>query len=731
MGLDYTSAIKITALFDGQGINAAKRGVVELKGEASGMIEGFKGAKEALEGLVAALAIEKLAEWAKGILDLGENLLHLSEKTGIGIQTLSNLKTAAALNGVAFEQLEGGLRKFEVAIANATHGNREAEGAFKAVGISLRDLRTNSPDKILGELAGRFAEMKNGPEKAAIAVRLFGRTGSDLVPLLNEMGEGLGNVGVKISDDFAGRAKQFNDSLTLMGVKAQQLGVDLLGDLLPALQDIMNAFSGTDENKGSKGAITWVDYLGEALRTLAASGAEAAMLLKESFYVIRDVIMETVDSVKFLAKEIYDLGFLGDAMGAFFKRDAAGVRAAIKNYKDAASKDFADLYTEAGKRGDRFIDETKANWKKMSTELAALQKNSLMFGVGTAAEIKARQERETKPPGKNDRTGTPDEGLDTEQQKAIEAVQARIAKIQAETRSVNDSNAAKSIAVELAEMESKKINHNSAAYEELRKKLIAVTYAREVGKEQQTADKFLEKEKDQVEIQALALDQYHMTTAEFKKLTDARKLDLQIAEQSKHMTAEGKQAMLEAGEAVKKLQSNLIDLQEAEKHSIGEGATQWWHDFAEAARDTAAQTKQVLTDAFKGAEDAFVQFVHTGKISFASLATAIEDDLLRIAFRRAILGLGSALFGGAAGAGALAGGGEGAAGVAFAANGGVMTNRGMAPLRKYARGGIASTPQLAVFGEGSRPEAYVPLPRRPHDPRDHERGRRRRHQRIG
>lgn len=42
--------------------------------------------------------------------------------------------------------------------------------------------------------------------------------------------------------------------------------------------------------------------------------------------------------------------------------------------------------------------------------------------------------------------------------------------------------------------------------------------------------------------------------------------------------------------------------------------------------------------------------------------------------------------------------------------GGVMSNAGEIPLRKYARGGIADSPQLAMFGEGSKPEAYVPLP---------------------
>lgn len=43
-------------------------------------------------------------------------------------------------------------------------------------------------------------------------------------------------------------------------------------------------------------------------------------------------------------------------------------------------------------------------------------------------------------------------------------------------------------------------------------------------------------------------------------------------------------------------------------------------------------------------------------------------------------------------------------------NGGIMTSRGAVPLRAYAGGGVASSPQLALYGEGSKPEAYVPLP---------------------
>lgn len=44
------------------------------------------------------------------------------------------------------------------------------------------------------------------------------------------------------------------------------------------------------------------------------------------------------------------------------------------------------------------------------------------------------------------------------------------------------------------------------------------------------------------------------------------------------------------------------------------------------------------------------------------------------------------------------------------ATGGVMTSNGPLPLHSYATGGIASSPQLALFGEGRGPEAFVPLP---------------------
>ena len=69
--------------------------------------------------------------------------------------------------------------------------------------------------------------------------------------------------------------------------------------------------------------------------------------------------------------------------------------------------------------------------------------------------------------------------------------------------------------------------------------------------------------------------------------------------------------------------------------------------------------------------------------------------------------------GGNAGAGSFAnkiGTGGGMEGFMNFAKGGIMTKDGELPLQRYAKGGIARKPQVAIYGEGSQNEAYVPLP---------------------
>lgn len=112
---------------------------------------------------------------------------------------------------------------------------------------------------------------------------------------------------------------------------------------------------------------------------------------------------------------------------------------------------------------------------------------------------------------------------------------------------------------------------------------------------------------------------------------------------------------------------------------------------AESTGTAADQMEQVLTNAFSGAEDAFVQFTKTGELSFKSLVDSIFADLTRLAFRQTLANAlggstGDNIFGAIGGLFSAFGGGGGA-GVANAAAGAGTSLLGTSTISSFARGG--------------------------------------------
>ena len=103
-----------------------------------------------------------------------------------------------------------------------------------------------------------------------------------------------------------------------------------------------------------------------------------------------------------------------------------------------------------------------------------------------------------------------------------------------------------------------------------------------------------------------------------------------------------------------------------------------------------AALENSLVGAFGTATDALETFIKGGKVSFQDLRDQIIIDISFAMAKAFAMKAMTAAFG--------------------FADGGIMTGSGPMPLRSYARGGVANSPQMALFGEGSTPEAYVPLP---------------------
>ncbi len=84
------------------------------------------------------------------------------------------------------------------------------------------------------------------------------------------------------------------------------------------------------------------------------------------------------------------------------------------------------------------------------------------------------------------------------------------------------------------------------------------------------------------------------------------------------------------------------------------GFSRVWEDYAAQAANASDQAASALTNGLSAAEDAFVRFVQTGKLSFKDLANSIIADLSRIAAKQAVVGIVNAIagaYGGAANSG--------------------------------------------------------------------------------
>ena len=200
---------------------------------------------------------QSLSETAK----MGDEIDKGSQKLGITAENYQKLSYALELSGSSIDTVSKGVKNITSALADTSKGVDTSAKKFDALGISLKnaDGSLKSSEDVLLEVIQALADTEDEVTRNSAANDIFGKSYSELLPLLNEGADGIRSLmqeaedyNMIMSDDSVKASAKYQDSLdklkgTMDGVKARIVSV-----FLPALTKITNGFS--DLINGTEGA---------------------------------------------------------------------------------------------------------------------------------------------------------------------------------------------------------------------------------------------------------------------------------------------------------------------------------------------------------------------------------------------------------------------------------------------------------------------------------------------
>jgi hypothetical protein len=253
-------------------------------GKAEGAISRFS--KTAIASLAGALSAGAFVAAGKAALNYADKIGKVSQKVGMTTKELSGLNYAAKLSDVSIEQLQSSL-----GIMARKMG--DSADSFQALGVSLRntDGTMRGTNQVLMDVADKFAKMPDGVQKSQWALELFGRSGLDLIPLLNGGAAGISAMteearmfGVVVSQDAARGAEQFNDNITRMQQYVAGAVQNFTTGMTPALVNVSEAL--VNSAKSTEAFKTAGEVAGRILEGVA----RVVIVVKDNLGLLGDVI---------------------------------------------------------------------------------------------------------------------------------------------------------------------------------------------------------------------------------------------------------------------------------------------------------------------------------------------------------------------------------------------------------------------------------------------------------
>ena len=181
-----------------------------------------------------------------------DDLNTMSKVTGIGTEELQKYKLSADLLDVSVDTIAKSQTKLKRSMLSAQQGSKNMTDAFNTLGVAIVDSNGHLRDQedVFSDAIKSLGKMTNETERDAIAMQIFGKSASELNPLIEDNGETFQKVAdifkqnnLEIVDqETIDKANEFQDSLDTikaMGMATlSTIGMQLAGYLAPAMEKI-------------------------------------------------------------------------------------------------------------------------------------------------------------------------------------------------------------------------------------------------------------------------------------------------------------------------------------------------------------------------------------------------------------------------------------------------------------------------------------------------------------
>lgn len=211
---------KLTSVFQSLGTGGGVSGALMAIGPA-GIAAAAGLGVVTMAGGKAFRAIKELAAEA-------EQWSNIAKSTGLGVEQVQQLSALLEDAGIPAEALTKGFKKMQVEIA----GGGTALAKF---GVKVSDLKDMAPEEQFRALAERIGSIEDPAIRTAAAVAAFGRSGQELIPVLEDVAKGADKMIDALGADQIEELKRADDAIDHYTRKLEYFGkVALLAALRAA-----------------------------------------------------------------------------------------------------------------------------------------------------------------------------------------------------------------------------------------------------------------------------------------------------------------------------------------------------------------------------------------------------------------------------------------------------------------------------------------------------------------